>query len=103
MIRKVAIQGVRSLATAVPRGSYLPASEVTERVINVVKTFKSASADVDITKSFVADLKFDSLIRKDFIIRLEEEFCVDVPAIEANNFLSVGDAVNFFAGHPKAR
>lgn len=97
----VAVHTKRSLA--VPAGSYLPADDVTNRVLNVVKSIKSTPRTISVESHFTVDLGFDSLLRKDVLSKLEEEFCVPVPAPTADSILSVHSAVKYFSSHPKAR
>jgi acyl carrier protein len=89
--------------SSVPAAAFLPKAVVTERVISVVKSIRSAPREVDIKNHFVADLGFDSMIRKELTTKLGEEFCVTIPAKDANSLLSVMDSVEYFAAHPKAR
>jgi acyl carrier protein len=93
----------RFASSAIPKGSYLPLQDVEERVISVVKSIRSAPPSVERSHHFVADLHFDSLIRKDLTSKLEDEFCVSVSSKDADQFLAVSDAINFFVNHPKAR
>jgi acyl carrier protein len=90
-------------STSLPVGCLLPREEVQQRVEQVVRSIKSAPKIIAPNSYFVADLGFDSLIVRDVISRLSEEFCVDVPSASADRFVSVGAAVDFFAAHPKAR
>ena len=92
----------RSFST-VPAAAYLPTAQVTERVINIVKTIRSAPRTVEVSHHFVADMGFDSLIRKELATKLEEEFCVALAAKDADSLLSVKAAVDYFSAHPKAR
>ena len=93
---------LRSFST-VPAAAYLPTAQVTERIINIVKTVRSAPRTVEISHHFVADMGFDSLIRKELTTKLEEEFCVSLTAKDADSLLSVKAAVDYFSAHPKAR
>ena len=86
---------------AVP-GTYLPADEVTGRVMDVMRTIKSVPPTADAAQSF-SELGFDSLIRKDFWTKLEDEFCVEIAEKDASAFKSAADASAFIAKHPKAR
>lgn len=89
--------------SSVPAAAFLPKAVVTERVIGVVKSIRSAPQEVDITNHFVADLGFDSMIRKELTMKLGEEFCVSIPAKDADSLLSVMGTVEYFAAHPRAR
>lgn len=99
---RLAFRSFRALST-VPSGAFLPASEVTTRVINVVKsTSRSCPEDLSDDANFT-QLGFDSLIRKELWSNLEEEFCVQVPSNDAESFLSIASVSKYFASHPKAR
>jgi len=101
--RRVLGLASRGFATGPPAGSYLSKAEVTERVLDVVKTIRSVPPTVTSDASFSA-LGFDSLIRKELWAKFEDEFCVEVPQKDADaQFVSVEGVVKYFAGHPKAR
>ena len=90
----------RSLSS-VP-GSFLATEDVSERVLNVLKSIKSVPPTVETGHSF-AELGFDSLIKKDFWTKLEDEFCVEISEKDATSFKSGADASAFISKHPKAR
>ena len=92
-----------SASATVPAAAYLPTAVVTSRVIEVVKSVRSAPRSVEVGDHFVATYGFDSLVRKDLAAKLEAEFCVTVPPKDAENMLSVAEVVAYFAMHPKAR
>ena len=104
LVRGIQITG-RTLGRAhfssVP-GTFLAAEEVTSRVLDVMKSIKSVPPTVAPEHSF-SELGFDSLIRKDFWTKLEDEFCVEIPSKDATAFKSGGDAVAYLVKHPKAR
>ena len=85
-----------------PDASFLASLDVTERVLNVVRQIRSTPPTLSANDHFVADLQFDSLIRKNLNVKLMEEFCL-TPAKGHEGFLSVRDAVAYFSQHPKAR
>ena len=94
---------IRHSSTAVPKGCYLPAGEVTERVLNVVKTIRSVPPTLATDAKF-ADMGFDSMIRKELWTKFEDEFCVEVPPKDADTvFVSVAAVSKYFSSHPKAR
>ncbi len=96
-VRIVARRGFSSVPA-----TFLAADEVTSRVLGVMKSIKSVPPTVAPESSF-AELGFDSLIRKDFWMKLEDEFCVEISSKDATAFKSAGDAASFIAKHPKAR
>lgn len=83
-------------------GTFLPAEDVSERVLNVLKSIKSVPPTVDANQTF-AELGFDSLLKKDFWTKLEDEFCVEIAEKDAAGFKSATDASTFIGKHPKAR
>ena len=86
-----------------PSATFLPVDEVKDRVLAVIKSIPSAPFAVDANSHLVANLKFDSLQRKDLAVRLEAEFCVSAPQNFASNILGVPEIVKYFSEHPKAR
>lgn len=98
---------LRSFATAAPAGqvqSFLDKTEVTERVIAVLKNFEKVdAAKLTPTAHFSNDLGLDSLDAVEVSMALEEEFCITIPDAEAEKILSVQDAVAFVSTHPQAK
>ena len=88
--------------STVPSAAFLPVSEVTVRVLNVVRSIRSTPQSLSENDHFVSDLGLDSLVRKTLNMKLNEEFCI-TPAKGAATHLSVQDAISFFSQHPKAR
>jgi NADH dehydrogenase (ubiquinone) 1 alpha/beta subcomplex 1 len=37
------------------------------------------------------------------VMAIEEEFCIEIPDAEADNILSIADAVKFISAHPMAK
>ncbi|CAO2832592.1 unnamed protein product [Amaranthus hypochondriacus] len=86
------------------RGSFLDKSEVTDRVINVVKNFQKVDPSKVTPKAhFQNDLGLDSLDSVEVVMALEEEFCFEIPDNEADKINSIEVAVNFIASHPQAK
>lgn len=98
-ILKMSVRTMSSL----PAGTFLPVSQVTERVLNVVRLIPSCPESLDTSSYFVKDLGFDSLQRRELNKLLGEEFCVKLDGKITNGFISVESAVDYFAAHPKAR
>ena len=86
----------------VPSSSFLPTSEVSARVRTTIKDMYALPA-VGENDHFVATLGLDSLQRKSVLEMLSSEFCVAIPAAQADTILSIDSAVKFFGEHPKAR
>lgn len=82
----------------------LSESEVTERVLNVVKGFEKVDpAKVSAKSHFLNDLGLDSLDAVEVVMALEEEFVIEIPDSEAEKIQSVADAVNYIVTHPQAK
>ncbi|KAF2564088.1 hypothetical protein F2Q70_00015329 [Brassica cretica] len=85
------------------RGSFLDKSDVTDRVIIVVKNFQRVDPSKVTPKAhFLNDLGLDSLDSVEVVMALEEEFKFEIPDNEADKILSVDQAVDFIASHPQA-
>ncbi|XP_024024523.1 acyl carrier protein 2, mitochondrial [Morus notabilis] len=86
------------------RGSFLDKSEVTDRVISVVKNFQKVDpAKVTPIAHFQNDLGLDSLDAVELVMALEEEFRFEIPDNEADKISSISLAVDFIASHPQAK
>ncbi|XP_052200279.1 acyl carrier protein 2, mitochondrial-like [Diospyros lotus] len=93
----------RQFAEAV-RGSFLDKSEVTDRVISVVKNFQKVDpSKVTPNAHFQNDLGLDSLDAVEVVMALEEEFGFEIPDNEADRINSINLAVDFIASHPQAK
>ena len=95
----------RVVSTSLRRfsSSCLPATVVDERVAAVVSSHKGVPEEFSEDSLFVSDLGLDRLQVRDLVMRLSEEFCVDVPFTAADQFVSARSAADFFKTHPKAR
>ena len=83
---------------------YLDKSEVTDRVVAVVKNFNKVDpAKVGPSSSFGADLGLDSLDTVEVVMAMEEEFAVEIPDAEADKITSVAEAVEYLAANPDAK
>ncbi|XVF07021.1 hypothetical protein REPUB_Repub06bG0101500 [Reevesia pubescens] len=87
--------GIRRRFSDEVKGSFLDKSEVTDRVISVVKNFQK----VDTSK----DLGLDSLDTVEVVMALEEEFGFEIPDNEADKISTINLAVEFIASHPQAK
>ncbi|XP_068639745.1 acyl carrier protein 2, mitochondrial-like [Aristolochia californica] len=86
------------------RGSFLDKSEVTDRIITVVKNFQKVDpSKVMPTAHFQNDLGLDSLDTVEIVMALEEEFGFEIPDNEADKINSIYLAVDFIASHPQAK
>ncbi|KAH7571309.1 hypothetical protein JRO89_XS04G0018900 [Xanthoceras sorbifolium] len=93
----------RRFSTEEVRGSFLDKSEVSDRIVSVVKNFQK----VDPSKGLLGRLsvrlhqKPISIISK--MMALEEEFGFEIPDNEADKISSIDLAVDFIASHPQAK
>jgi acyl carrier protein len=55
--------------------------------------------DVQVDKSFTADLDVDSLTMVEVVVAAEDKFGVKIPDEEVKNLSTVGDAVSYIASH----
>ncbi|KAF8027790.1 hypothetical protein BT93_E0650 [Corymbia citriodora subsp. variegata] len=86
------------------RGSFLDKSEVTDRVVSVVKNFQKVEpSKVTPNAHFQNDLGLDSLDTVEIVMALEEEFGFEIPDNEADKISSIDLAVDFIASHPQAK
>ncbi|KAK9919222.1 hypothetical protein M0R45_027832 [Rubus argutus] len=86
------------------RGTFLDKSEVTDRIINVVKNFQKVDpSKVSPDAHFQKDLGLDSLDAVEIVMALEEEFGFEIPDNEADKINSIGLAVDFISSHPQAK
>ncbi|XWS65213.1 hypothetical protein CRYUN_Cryun05aG0073100 [Craigia yunnanensis] len=86
------------------KGSFLDKSEVTDRVIYVVKNFQKVDpSKVTPNAHFQNDLGLDSLDTVEVVMALEEEFGFEIPDNEADKISTINHAVEFIASHPQAK
>jgi acyl carrier protein len=62
-------------------------------IVNEVAGIEEGEVQLD--KSFTADLDVDSLTMVEVVVAAEEKFDVKIPDDEVKNLNTVGDAVNF--------
>jgi acyl carrier protein len=71
-----------------------------ERVQKVVCEELSVSPEqVTLEASFTDDLNADSLAVVELVMRLEEEFSIEIPDEDVEGLKTVGDAVNYVDAH----
>ncbi|KAL3630933.1 Acyl carrier protein 2, mitochondrial [Castilleja foliolosa] len=86
------------------KGPFLDKSEVTDRVLCVVKNFEKVDpSKVTLNAHLQNDLGLDSMDCVEIGMALEEEFGVVIPDNEADKISSISLAVDFFASHPQAK
>ncbi len=69
-------------------------------IVNEVAGIEESEVQLD--KSFTADLDVDSLTMVEVVVAAEEKFDVKIPDDEVKNLNTVGDAVNFILANSAA-
>ncbi|XP_066350978.1 acyl carrier protein 2, mitochondrial-like [Miscanthus floridulus] len=100
-----ALWGRRWMSSEDAKCSFLDKSEVTERIMKVVKSFPKIDDPSKVTPDthFKNDLGLDSLDAVEVVMALEEEFRFEIPDNEADKIDSIKVAVDFIASHPQAK
>ena len=71
-----------------------------EKVREIIADKLSISEDeITMDSSFLEDLNADSLDIVELIMALEDELDMEIPDEDAENFVTVGDVVNFVKSH----
>lgn len=71
-------------------------SEVASKVKEIIVDLLGVEeAKVTENASFTTDLGADSLETVDLIMKLEQEFDIEIPEEQANTIATVGDAINY--------
>ncbi|CEI73709.1 MULTISPECIES: acyl carrier protein [Romboutsia] len=67
-----------------------------EKVVEIIREQLSVEdKEITMETSLMKDLEADSLDAVEIIMALEDEFGVEIPDTEAENFKSIGDIVKF--------
>lgn len=75
-------------------------SEIAERIIELVaEKMDKPKDEISEEKSFINDLGADSLDTVELMMDIEDEFDLSIPEEEAQKIQTIGDAVNYVAGH----
>jgi NADH dehydrogenase (ubiquinone) 1 alpha/beta subcomplex 1, acyl-carrier protein len=84
--------------------AFLDVSEVTDRILSVVKNFDQIDANkVTPETNFAKDLGLDSLDVVEVVMAIEDEFAIEIPDQEADKIATIADAVNYISSHPMAK
>jgi NADH dehydrogenase (ubiquinone) 1 alpha/beta subcomplex 1, acyl-carrier protein len=84
--------------------AFLDVSEVTDRILSVVKNFDQVDANkVTPDTNFTKDLGLDSLDVVEVVMAIEDEFAIEIPDQEADKIATIADAVNYISSHPMAK
>lgn len=71
-------------------------TSIEERVRNIICDQLAVEAEkVTLTASFIDDLGADSLDTVELVMKMEEEFDLDIPDEDAEKMKTVGDAVGY--------
>jgi len=65
----------------------------------ILEELEVEEGEIDMTASFVVDLRADSLELVEIMMRVEEEFGIMIREEEAERIITVGDAVDFINDH----
>jgi acyl carrier protein len=77
-------------------------SDIVEQVKSIVAEHLDRDSDgITLDSSFVDDLGADSLDAVELIMRLEEEFEIDIPDEDAEKITTVKAAVDYIQSHKK--
>ncbi|WVQ85018.1 acyl carrier protein [Cryptococcus sp. DSM 104549] len=75
---------------------------ITERVLDVLKSFEKVNADkLTLNSTFTSDLGLDSLDAVEVVMAIEEEFTIEIPDQEADEINSVQQAIDYVANTPE--
>jgi len=70
--------------------------ELQDKVIKLVsEATKMDAANISLNTSFVDDLNLDSLDMVELMMKMEDEFGVEIPEDETENLKSIGDIVAY--------
>lgn len=84
--------------------TFLDRSEVSDRVLGVVKNFEKVDGDkVNEVAKFVEDLGLDSLDVVEVVMAMEEEFTIEIPDNEAEKLTTPAQVIDYIAAHPMAK
>jgi len=98
-------QDVR-LRQPLPEESFIPREQVLQRVILILNKMERAQTQgktLNDNTHFTNDLGLDSLDQVEFGLALEDEFDIEIPDEEAEQIVTIGDAVDLIADHPHAK
>jgi NADH dehydrogenase (ubiquinone) 1 alpha/beta subcomplex 1, acyl-carrier protein len=82
----------------------LDVSEVTERILTVVKNFDQVDASKVVAEAkFAEDLGLDSLDVVEIVMAIEDEFAIEIPDQEADRITTIAQAIEYISTHPMAK
>lgn len=78
--------------------------EVQLRLVNIIKTFPHIDfTKVKPTAHFYKDLDFDSVSRIELLMKIEDEFVIDIPHEDSLDLVSCDNVVEYITSHPLAK
>lgn len=84
--------------------TYLDKQEVISRVLEVFKSYPQVEpSKVGPSAHFEKDLRLDILDSVEIMLKLEDEFAIDIPNTDADKMVSCADVVNYITAHPQAK
>jgi len=84
----------------------IPKAVILERIVKVCKSMERAQTQGKVITEdthLANDLGLDSLDLVEFGLGIEDEFDIEIPDEQAEQIVTVGDAVELIADHPQAR
>ncbi|KAG9458993.1 hypothetical protein H6P81_003501 [Aristolochia fimbriata] len=90
-------------AAACSPSTYLDKDEVTNRVVNLLKSTPFIDPDKVKPSASFKDMQLDALDSVEVMVAAEEEFAVDIPNTEADKISSTSDLINYIVAHPQAK
>lgn len=71
-------------------------SEVAAKIVEIIADrMEKPAEDIQLEMSFVNDLGADSLETVEIIMRIEDEFGLEIPETESENIETIADAVKY--------
>lgn len=105
LLRGLLILGRREYTQlAYSPATYLDKQEVTSRVLDVFKSCPQVEPfKVGPSAHFEKDLRLDILDSVEIMMKMEDEFAVDIPNTDADKMVSCADVINYITAHPQAK
>lgn len=73
----------------------LPKEEIEARILNMLRGYDKVNQSNLTASSSFKDLGLDSLDTVEVVMAIEEEFSIEIPDQQADEILSVGDAIQY--------
>nr|ABK21136.1 unknown [Picea sitchensis] len=84
--------------------TYLNKQEVISRVLEVFKSCPQVElSKVGPSAHFEKDLRLDILDSVEIMMKMEDEFAIDIPNTDSDKMVSCADVINYITAHPQAK